>query len=722
MPPCQCVRRLALSCCLSLLLAPALAAQEGRFGEEIGVVAVEVPVQVLRDGEPVRGLTREDFEIFEGRKQREIVGFEVVDLSLTSAAPGVEAPQLPVAARRHLLLLFDLSFSSPGSIVRARQAATELVRTALHPSDLVALATVSAAEGVRLPLGFTSDRRQVEYAIDTLGLPQLVESVRDPLGFVLADRQAFGQAGSPGGAGGGGGGGGGAAAEERPDAAAEIEQLLESMETGVRHATDRNRILDLTAQLASLAAVLRDIEGRKHVLFLSEGFDASTIMGIGRGVTAEERQEIEEQNESAMVGEVSNVDSNLRFGETSSQNQLSLMLAEFVKAGCTIQSIDIGGLQATNETRRESYGEDGLFVMARETGGEFLRNYNSLNAALGEVLERTSVTYLLAFQPQDLEYDGKFHEIRVRLKAGERGVRLVHRPGYFAPLPFAERSSIERRLTTAELILGGEEGGELATSLLTGAFPTASGSGTAYVPVLIEVDGDSLLAGFQGDRLPAEIYGYALAADGTVADFFTQMMEVDVAQHGGTLRQTGLKFWGNLELPPGSYSLRVLARNSATGTSGLRVASVDVPAPGAAQLLPPFVPEPVGKWLLGRQQGVDMERFPYPFLLEGQPIIPAAYPVVASNSETRIVLAGYNLGGETLAAKAELRGTAGEPVGAVEFALEQRQAGGAPGFERLVGALRLGAVPPGSYELVVTVRDEASGAVASSRLPVGVGG
>ncbi len=704
------------------LLAPALPAQEGRFGEQIGVVQVEIPVQVLRDGEPVRGLTREDFEVFEGRKQREIVGFEVVDLSMTSPAPGAPVPQPPVAARRHFLLLFDLSFSSPSSIVRSRQAAIELVRTALHPTDLVALATVSATDGVRLPLGFTSDREQVEYAITTLALPQLVESVRDPLGVVLADKQAFGEAGAPGsGLGTGPGGGGKPGGEERPNVAAELEQLLESMDAGVRHATDRNRILDLTSQLASLAAVLRDIEGRKYVLFLSEGFDASVIMGIGRGITAEEREEIQAQGEAAATGEVWNVDSNLRFGETSSQNQLSLMLAEFVKAGCTIQSIDTAGLQATDEVRRESYGEDGLFVMAKETGGEFLRNYNNLNAALGEVLERTSVTYLLAFQPQDLEYDGKFHEIRVRLKDGDRGMRLVHRPGYFAPLPFAQRSGIERRLTTAELILGGEEGGELATSLLTGAFPTASG-GNAYVPVLIEVEGESLLSGFDGEQLPTEIYGYALAADGSVADFFTQMMQLDVAQHGAALRQSGLKFWGHLELPPGDYSLRVLARNGATGASGLRVAAVAVPASGAAQLLPPLLPEPANKWLLGRQQGVTMDNYPYPFLLGNEPIIPAAHPVMTPNSQNPIVLAGYNLGGETLAARAELEGLNGEAVQGVELKLEQRLAGGAPGFERLVGALTVGAVPAGSYDLVVTVRDETSGATQTSRLPVEIGG
>ncbi|MGH9465069.1 MAG: VWA domain-containing protein, partial [Thermoanaerobaculia bacterium] len=503
-------RCLATTAGVVLALTPAGRAQEARFGEEVSVVEIEVPVQVVREGEPVRGLTRDDFEILEGRKRREIVGFEVIDLSLTEGVPAAAAA-LPVAARRHFLLLFDLSFSSAGSIVRARDAATQFVRAGLHPSDLVAVATVSSADGVRMPLGFTSDRQQIEYAIATLGLPQLVESVRDPLGFVLADRQFFSQVGS--------GPLGGGRGRANVDVRAEVEELLGSIESTVRVATDRNRILDLTVQLASLAGALRNVEGRKHVLFLSEGFDSSVIMGIGRGISEDEQADIQAQAEASMRGEVWNVDSNQRFGETSSQNQLTLMLQEFVKSGCTIQAIDTAGLQGSEAVEREAYGEDGLFVMADATGGEFLRNFNDLTVAMGEVLERTSVTYLLTFEPGELATDGKYHEIKVRLVGDDRGARLVSRPGYYAPLPFAAQGAIERRLSAAELVLGGEPGGEVVATLLTAAFPMAGG--TSYVPALLEVGGASLLAGFKGDRLPAEIYGYAIAADGTVADFFT---------------------------------------------------------------------------------------------------------------------------------------------------------------------------------------------------------
>ena len=100
----------------SALLVPA-AAWSQRFAETTEVVVVEVPVQVVRDGEPVRGLTAEDFEIVDGKKKQQIIGFDTIDLSLTGPATAQEVAvaEVPVSARRHFLLLFDISFSDPTS-------------------------------------------------------------------------------------------------------------------------------------------------------------------------------------------------------------------------------------------------------------------------------------------------------------------------------------------------------------------------------------------------------------------------------------------------------------------------------------------------------------------------------------------------------------------------------------------------------------------------------
>src|SRR4029077_16095435 len=101
------------------------------FSGTADVVEVEVPVQVVRDGQPVRGLTANDFELTEGRKKLVITGFQVVDLAAQPARGGVQAA--PVAGRRQFLLLFDLAFSGPKGIAAAREAARGLVLRGLHP-------------------------------------------------------------------------------------------------------------------------------------------------------------------------------------------------------------------------------------------------------------------------------------------------------------------------------------------------------------------------------------------------------------------------------------------------------------------------------------------------------------------------------------------------------------------------------------------------------------
>src|SRR5262249_37552538 len=82
-----------------------------RFGETAQVTVVQVRVQVVKDGEPVRGLTADNFEVYDGRKKQKVTGFEVLDLYSAAGQPQAAAAAVPAAARRHFLIIFDLSFS-----------------------------------------------------------------------------------------------------------------------------------------------------------------------------------------------------------------------------------------------------------------------------------------------------------------------------------------------------------------------------------------------------------------------------------------------------------------------------------------------------------------------------------------------------------------------------------------------------------------------------------
>lgn len=701
-----------LAVAVVIALATSALAQQESFDDVTDVIVVEVPVQVIKDGEPVRGLTADNFEVLDGRKKREIVDFDVVDLTISS---GEEPEVTSSAARRHFLFFFDLSFSRPGAIVRARQAAIELVDTGLHSSDLAAVASYSRVTGASLVLGFTPDRAQVKEAINTLGLPQLVDSRRDPLGFTFTDlRQASSFADSPAGQPGAGGN------VAKPDVEAEILELLTMMETDQRRAADTNEILALSSAMTGFADIMQGLGGRKFVIFLSEGFDASLMLGT-RGLTAEEQQEIVAMNEASAAGRGYEIDSRDRFGDTNLQNAVGEMLREFVKADATIQAVDIGGLAASStEVGRQAKTEDSLFMMANETGGEFYYNFNNLNDAMGKMLERTSVTYVLSIQPKDLGKDGEYHRLKVKLKDGPKGARLAHRPGYFAPKPYTDMNAIERQMLGASAIMG-PPGGAVETSVL--ATPFDAGTGSSYVPILVEVDGTSLMANTEQSKLPLELYVYALSAQGDVVDYFVRPMGFDLEKVRPALEQSGFKYFGFFDLPPGLYDVRALVRNGVTGETGVASNGLRVPDFNDSEtlLLPPLFPEAPGKWLLGRDE-TQQDEYPYPFMLENNPYIPAARPTVQAGQSARIALITYYLEGSNPDAHGTLYAFDGSPVGEVEIVLEDQEFGDDPGLTRFGARAEIPQVSEGPYKLEVTIEDPESGKKETSTINLRVVG
>ncbi|MYD85832.1 MAG: VWA domain-containing protein [Acidobacteria bacterium] len=695
----------ALLCAAALLLAAAADAQRGRrqrqaqFSDTATVTVVEVPVQVISSGDPLRGLTRNDFELLDGRRPVEITGFDVVDLSTLEGKP-TEEP-VPAAARRHFLLLFDLFFTTPDSVGRAQQAAADLVLTELHPTDLVALAVYDTRP--RLVLGFTSDRSQIRQAIRSLGKIETGEAIRDPLGLVVGDLSGNQPTNSDL-----GGAAGAAAAVDADSMLSQALRELQNLQGTAERGRAASHVAALTAGMGELAAWMQSVEGRKHVVFLSEGFDSSILVGQ-QGMTGSEQADILERQEAVTSGRSWEVDNEVLFGSSSAQNTMNRMLSMFREANCSIQAVDVSGeVQTEGQSNRAS-----LFMMANDTGGEMFANFGNLGDAMSEVLDRTSVTYLLAFQPRDLKYDGKFNRLRVRIKDAPRGTRVVHRPGYYAPKPYAETSPFERAMSSAQQVMGGVEAGEIDTTVLSAGF--AADSGKAYAPVLIEARGEDLLAGLQGGTLPLQIYAYALDEHGIVRDFFVRAMGLDAGQAGPALRQSGLKYWGHFDLDPGEYSVRVLLRNDATGRRALSTSVLQVPGSTPA-LQPPLFPEQPGKWVLLREEESEQRRdVAFPFLRSGEPFIPAARPEVTAGGETPISLVGMNLGAGPVSVRTQVFDSDGQQVadGGEIVLAPGAQAGS--GLSQLSGVFIAGRkLSAGDYTLSVVVTDQANQELSSS--------
>jgi VWFA-related protein len=733
-------KRLRAALALAPLLAAAAVAAPrpgaARFGETSQVVAVEVPVNVTgRDGRPVRGLKAADFEVYDEGRRQTLSGFDVVDLDVLAPAAGAAAAApaataLPSPARRRVLVLFALSFSSPTAVLKARLAARDFLLHALRPTDLAAVATYTLETGPRLVVTFTPDRAQLARGIDTLGQHRPGEAVpSDPLHFLLEAPRGFAELSS--------GAGQGSAQQDLANARSSNEALLIDTLTAIskqagkmQKGFETSQIRAYTRAMADMARALDGVPGRKHVVLFSEGFDSRLL--LGRDATDEaSRAERQEDQSNIEQNRLYFVDNDNRFGSTEVQGAVKAMLEQFRRADCVIEAVDIGGLRANGgigtgndvnaEGERRS-GQDALFYVANETGGELFKDTNNLREQLGRVLARTDVTYLLSFERSDLKPDGAYHRLRVKANL-PAGARLSYRVGYLAPRPFRDLDALEKNLLAGDGIAAATPHHDLDLDLLVAPFRAGAGAAIAYVPVIVEVGGRSLLAA-QAEKgvLGLEIYAYVSDERGEMKDFFTQVVGLDAGKAGKALAGGGLKYYGHLELAPGRYRVRVLVRNRADGRTGVAAAPVEVPAWDQAgpALLPPLFFQTPGSWLLVREKprgGAKADSVVYPFTVKGEPYVPAARRALAREEKARLCLVAYNLGQGELRVGSQVLGADGRPLAGGELSAVERTATGIAGVDKLLATFEPRGLPAGDYVLRVAVRDPKTGSERANSVP-----
>jgi VWFA-related protein len=714
-------RRLSLSLPIAALLAtplpvsaqakapaPAAPLADDKFEDTSQVVAVEVPVNVVgRDGQPVRGLTAADFEVSDGGERQPITGFEVIDLSSRESATrrleeAARVEELGSSARRNFLLLFDLSFSTPTAILKARLAARDFLLDSLHPSDLAAVATYSLETGPKLVLNFTPDRAQLARAIDTLGLRNPTDARdRDPLRFIIAQEEDLAAPGSSGGT-----GSGPEVAAQRDQALSEQIQALAYQTNQSQRAFEVSRISAYTRSLAEMARSLNAVDGRKHVLFFSEGFDSRLLVGNNT-----QSADAETDNANALQGRIQFVDNDARYGNTSLQRDVGRMLEEFRRADCVIQAVDVGGLRNNADAtgKASTNGQESLFYLANETGGELFKDANDLGGQLDRVLTRTSVTYLLSFQRSDLKHDGAYRRLRVKVKDAGQGARVSYRSGYYAPRPFKDLDPLEKTLLAANDVINASAKREVAISVL--AAPFRANEAQAYVPVIIEIDGRTLLGGHDGEKLGLELYTYVTDKEGKIRDFFSQMVNLDLKQNAReSLGRTGIKYYGHLDLAPGNYRVRVLVRNMETGRTGSESVALAIPTYSKAEphLLPPLFMQEEQGWLMIREREGEKEQTAsvvYPFTVKGEPYVPTARPVLEAEKAVSLCLVGYNLGKGDLRVEGTVLAQDGSALDGGRLALVERTATGISGLDKVLATFQPVGLRAGSYVLQVAVRD-----------------
>lgn len=213
-------------------------------------------------------------------------------------------------------------------------------------------------------------------------------------------------------------------------------------------------------------------------------------------------------------------------------------------------------------------------------------------------------------------------------------------------LPTVLQARALRGLTgeAASLALLGTEGGSI--SIEASAVPLAGTADKAQVPFFVEIDGSTFLQNNQARTARMEVYVYAIDAEKKVAGYLAEVFAVDVHELGEAIWQSGLKFFGHLELAPGTYELRVLVRNFQSKANALRLSKIEVPRvePGEVVLLSPVFPGPAARdpWLPVREWSLEPLN-DYPFIVGKQVVSPASLPVLVVGRNETAYLFGYNL-------------------------------------------------------------------------------
>ena len=709
-------RQLAASALALLILALPLRAQvepkDSRVREEARVTLVEVPVNVIdKDGRPVENLRAEDFEVLDDGKSLPITGFEVLDQRRTLPAPAPGETPMNPAAQRHFLVLFDLSFGSPRGIVNARRAARDFVVTRMKELDSAAVATYSVEQGVKLVVTFTRDRTQLAAAIDTLGFPTLQERSSDPLSFVIRDpspSSATGFASI-----------GGGNTQQTTNLDVALEEAIENLElhrAKSLRAMYRDRVTRFLGSFAQLAQALDAVRGRKHILYLSEGFDSRELSGStmdGGGAR---------EAEWVIRGQSWKVDSDSRFGNSGLRSAMTQALAFFNRSDCVVHAIDIAGLKAGADVGGGDptvNGQDSLQYIAAETGGEFLNNTNELASSFERLLNRTGLIYLLAVQPVRVPETGKFHTLKVRVK--NNSYRVSHRTGYYEPKSYEKLTSIEKKLATSSAIAAAVPKTDIPAWLLAAPFPT--GSGVQRVPIVVEVPGDRALVDHSAPKMDLSLFVYAIDAKGNTRDYLFQAIGLELAKVAASLRKGGIKYYGELALPAGEYTVRLLVRNEQTGKFGVTVSPLTVPDESAAApfLLPPLFLQGEESWVLvkGKARDTLPAAAEYPFAIAGESFIPAALADIRSGGETQVCLIAYNFGSgeESLQYTGRILGVDGRPKGKLDLELLKASNRERQGARKVLFKFRPIGLEPGRYALAINVRDPQSGKSSEASFP-----
>lgn len=518
---------------------------------------VEVRAVVTdKNGQPIEGLKKEDFEVLENGKPQELSFFAAERASAASPASVASmrpdsAVYRPQTVTRTIVLFVDTVNLSVASVARLKPVLKRFVDEQVGEQDVVSI--VSTAGTLGLLQQFTTSKTILKHAIDRL---RSGATVRDTLftpflasRLLKRERDAVELAKKI------------YEAEEAPlprpmPGEQELEDeripianpLVEQKAVAVLIEAAAKRRTTL-ASLSALSDRLAEFPGQRLVVLVSDGF---TLM--------DEQGEFRADEVQPVIG---------RAG----------------RAGVVIYALDAKGLEgdaafsasvnigaiggALNSYMRASTDDlrNGMSALALDTGGKFFRNNNDLGVGLQQVINDNRVYYAMAYYPNNEKEDATFRNLTVRVK-DHPDYQVRAQKGY-SPGELARREGADLTLTPQQRLMKA-----LAAPLPTGDIDVTiaadyleTDADNTQLVVHTNIDGNSLqyLPQEQMQLFNLELTTLIYDFKGKLAASGVEKIEGQLtAERLEQLKRNGLRHIKRYALKPGLYHIRAALRESGT--------------------------------------------------------------------------------------------------------------------------------------------------------------
>ncbi len=390
------LRLAAAAACALLLHAPLLSAADSEERQPVLKVTTRlIQIHVIArdaEGRPVEGLEREDFVLLDAGRQEAVTFFAVE----SAQPPARQQPEpLPLntfsnrveklaGAASVTAILFDGLNTPMTDQAYARRQIVEFLHE-LPRNHKVAL--YALGRGLVVLQDFTSDSRP------------LIEALEAYQGSLSPEAEADVERAAPPGV-------------------IRFNGWLQELKLNLIEHYRKDRALRTIRSLVAIANHLERVPGRKNLIWVSGSFP----VWIARDSVPLPRKPAP--------------------GPQRFRPEVERAARALNNANLAVYPVDARGLMAPAEysPERSAISRDSklsdwsgfqtMEILARRTGGAAFFNTNDLAQALQEAIADSRVTYVLGYNPSHGTWDGRFREIRIRVR--RPGVRLRYRQGYFA--------------------------------------------------------------------------------------------------------------------------------------------------------------------------------------------------------------------------------------------------------------------------------------------------